>query len=191
MYLITSTRCGISAKQLERELGVTYKTAWRMFNKIRSLLPQDGDEPFGGIVEMDDAYIGGRDFWRHNSKKTGKTGRPGVDDPYRTPVFGIAQRGASGHKGKVMAKVVASAGERAVIGHIKTKVLPASTVYTDEYHAYKSLGQMGMGYRHSRVHHSQKEDVAGDVHTNTREGLWALGKRGISGVYRGVSPQQL
>ena len=59
MFLMTSTRCGISAKQLERELGVTYKCAWRMFNKIRSLMGPDG-EPFAGPVELDEAYIGGR-----------------------------------------------------------------------------------------------------------------------------------
>jgi transposase len=63
IYLMSSTRCGISAKQLERELGVTYKTAWRMFHKIRSLLDQDG-APFGGPVEMDEAYIGGKARWQ-------------------------------------------------------------------------------------------------------------------------------
>src|SRR5438876_3807482 len=66
IHLMASTRCGISAKQLERELGVTYKTAWRMFNKIRSLVPQT-DEAFDGEVEIDEAYIGGKGMWRHQN----------------------------------------------------------------------------------------------------------------------------
>ena len=61
MYLMTSTRCGISAKQLERELGVTYKTAWRMFTLIRNeLMTQDDIEPLSGVVEMDEMYVGGQ-----------------------------------------------------------------------------------------------------------------------------------
>src|SRR5437667_718177 len=89
MHLMSATRCGISAKQLERELGVTYKTAWRMFNKIRSLLDQDDQPPFSGVVEMDEAYIGGRSSWRHDSQKRAmglKTGRPSNNDPFKTPV---------------------------------------------------------------------------------------------------------
>ena len=81
---MSQTHCGISAKQLERELGVTYKTAWRMVNKIRSLLQDDNDEPLSGTVEMDETYIGGR-------RRGTKRGRPGKDS-HKTPVFGMAQR---------------------------------------------------------------------------------------------------
>lgn len=78
IFLMSQTRCGISAKQLERELGVTYKTAWRMFNKIRSMLEDDGT-PFSGEVEADEAYVGGRDHWKHKSKR--HVGRPRVGFP--------------------------------------------------------------------------------------------------------------
>src|SRR5712692_4244874 len=91
MYLMASTRCGISAKQLERELGVTYKTAWRMFNKIRSLMYQD-DDVMCGAVEADEAYIGGMAKWKKNAqRKPGmiKTGRPTAGSG-KTPVFGLA-----------------------------------------------------------------------------------------------------
>src|SRR6266496_1992305 len=71
MYLMASTRCGISAKQLERELGVTYKTAWRMFKMIRSLMWQD-DEPLDGSVEVDETYIGGKAKWRNRGLPTGR-----------------------------------------------------------------------------------------------------------------------
>ena|SRR5438034_7074360 len=81
IYLMASTRCGISAKQLEREIGVTYPTAWRMFKQIRSLLDQ-GDDPFSGSVEVDEAYIGGKSIWRKNNQ--GPT--------LKTTVLGMAQR---------------------------------------------------------------------------------------------------
>src|SRR6516225_9078971 len=96
MYLMTSTRCGISAKQLERELGVTYKTAWRMAFLIRKQLMTQDDGPLasGNPVEVDETYIGGS---RRNTRK----GRPGVDTPHKAAVLGIAQR-----KGRVVAVTV-------------------------------------------------------------------------------------
>jgi transposase-like protein len=139
IHLMASTRCGISAKQLEREIGVTYKTAWRMFHKIRSLLPQDLEQ-FEGTVEMDEAYIGGRGHWRHGPQKSG---RPGRDDPYKTPVFGMVQRGANGKKGKVMAKVTDVPSESTLLPHIMTKVLPPTTVYTSSSTPTTSLAATG------------------------------------------------
>lgn len=101
MYLMASTRCGISAKQIERELGVTYKTAWRMYKQIRSLLSQDG-EVLGGTVEMDEAYIGGKAKWQNMGKPVGYVG-----GTYgKTPVFGMAQRGSNGKHGRIVAMVV-------------------------------------------------------------------------------------
>ena len=184
MYLMSSTRCGISAKQLERELGVTYKTAWRMFHKIRSLLEQ-GDDAFGGTVEMDEAYIGGKAKWRNRGVAEGK-GRGPVG---KTPVFGMAKRANDDEPGKIAVKVVEDNGARSLLPHVRTKVLPESVVYTHEYRSYDKLGKMG--YKHSRVHHEEKVYVSGDVHTNTIEGFWSHMKRGVSGVYRGVSSKHL
>ncbi len=129
VYLMASTRCGISAKQLERELGVTYKTAWRMFNKIRSLLPQD-DVQLSGTVEMDEAYVGGKRIW--TTKK-----RQAVMDRYnwranKAAVFGMAERGSKGKHGRIVAQVVPDLGFLPIMHHVETRVLPASTVYTDE-----------------------------------------------------------
>ncbi|MEX2457812.1 MAG: IS1595 family transposase [Actinomycetota bacterium] len=195
IYLMSQTRCGISAKQVEREIGVTYKTAWRMFNKIRSMLEQDGD-PFDGTVEADEAYMGGRAYWKHDSRKS-KAGRPPRGGYDKTPVLGIAQRGEplmpgrkqSPKSGKVKAVVVDSASKKSLLPHIQTKVLPASVVYTDEWHSYHALGEMG--YKHKRIHHAEKVYVHGDVHTQTIEGFWSLVKRGITGVYHGVSAKHL
>jgi hypothetical protein len=93
MYLMASTRCGISAKQIQRETGVTYKTAWRMFRQIRSLLSETDMQLEGSAVEMDEMYYGG--------KRKGGTGRPMRGDKKKTPVVGTVERGG---KGRVVAK---------------------------------------------------------------------------------------
>jgi transposase len=180
MYMITSTRCGISAKQLGRELGVTYKTAWRIFNRIRYSLGDDGS-PLSGKVEMDETLIGGKDENRHLGNRLGHQGH------YRrqTAVFGMVQRG-----GKVVAKVVATPPRSGdVLPHIRRHVMPATTVFTDEARIYRTLPRLG--YQHGRVYHSANIYVDGDVHTNTIEGFWSLVKRGISGVYHNVSEKHL
>ncbi len=184
IYLMASTRCGISAKQLERELGVTYKTAYRMFKQIRSLLSDD-ELTLGGTVEMDEAFIGGDPKWHKAKAGTSKPGR----GTSKQPVFGMAERGTETRHGRIIARTVENTGSEALLPHVQEKVLPASTVYTDEWVAYNKLGEMG--YEHSRIHHSEKVYVSGDVHTNTIEGFWSLLRRGISGVYHGVSTRHL
>jgi transposase len=182
MYLMASTRCGISAKQIERETGVTYPTAWRMFNKIRSMLDQDYDAPFEGFVEADETFIGGIAKWRKGPKLGRGTRNKDV-------VFGVAQRATATSAGKVKATIVRHNDAASLIPQVQTKVLPASTVYTDELRSYMKLD--GLGYTHKRVSHSMKVYVSGDAHTNTIEGFWSLLKKGISGVYHGVSTEHL
>src|ERR687883_14159 len=94
VFKMASARCGISAKQLERELDVTYKTAWRMFHQIRKMLCEDDDEPMSGTVELDETYYGGH-------RKGTPLGRPG-EDPHKTPVLGIAGRKGDKNKGRVV-----------------------------------------------------------------------------------------
>ncbi len=183
MYLMASTRCGISAKQLEREIGVTYPTAWRMFHQIRSLLDQDSADPFGGMVEVDETYIGGRAKWAHGGNKQARGERN------KTVVFGAARRGHNGSKGKVKATVVAHNDAASLLPQVRSKVLPSTMVFTDELRSYHGLE--GLGYGHQRVSHSTKVWVSGDAHTNTIEGFWSLLKKGISGVYHGVSTEHL
>lgn len=175
MHLMASTRCGISAKQLERELGVTYKTAWRMFKQIRSLMDEDTGS-FFGEVEMDETYVGGK-------RRGTKRGRPGKDS-HKVPVAGIVQRG-----GKVAALGTKDTKKRTLMPIIQEKVLPETMVYTDEYTVYDGLG--GKGYKHQRVTHAEKVYVVGNVHTNTIEGFWSLLKRDIGGVYHSVSEKHL
>ncbi len=171
IYLMASTRCGISAKQMERELGVTYKTAWRMFNRIRSLMAEDPG-PLSGTVEVDETYYGSRQ----------KAARNWSQD--KQVVAGHAQRG-----GKVRAMHLPEGTSKALVPLVRKHILPASIIYTDELPAYAALKREG--YEHKRVHHAAKVYVDGDVHTNTIDGFWALLKNGISGVYHGVSAKWL
>ena len=174
MYLMASTRTGISAKQLERELGVTYKTALRMFRQIRDLM-NEGSSPLFGEVEVNETYVGG--------KHSGKRGR-GAEG--KTVVVGMVER-------KVNARVVVTPDVKAktllpiIQEHIPTA--EGTVIYTDELHSYDRLGRLGYG--HERVQHSAKEYVAGNAHVNNIEGLWSNIKRGIDGVNHAVSPKHL
>ncbi len=181
MYLMTSTRCGISAKQLERELGVTYKTAWRVAKVIRGELMEQTDEPLDGTVELDESYFGGKAINMHHEKRERLGGRGTAG---KQPVLGMVER-----QGKVVAVTVPNVSRATLMPHIRERVLPTANVYTDEMSSYDPLGRQG--YNHDRVNHSAKVYVSGDVHTNTIEGFWSLVKRGISGVYHSVSAKHL
>lgn len=172
MYLMANTRCGISARQLQRETGVTYKTAWRMFSKIRSML-DDNLILEGSSVEVDETYIGGK---RHGKRGRGAAGK--------SIALGAVERG-----GNIIAKKVSDVKARTLLPFIRAKVLPRSVVYTDELPSYNKLSQHG--YVHRRVHHAAKIYVSGDAHTNSIEGFWSLVKRGINGVYHAVSDKYL
>ncbi len=176
MYLMTSTRCGISAKQLERELGVTYKTAWRMAHEIRAELMKQDNEPLSGTVEADETYICGR-------RRGDNRGRPGTES-HKTPVFGMVER-----QGAVVVMTVPNVKKTTLLPHVVEHVIPASVINTDEFKSYNQLTKQG--YKHKRVQHAEKVYVSGDAHTNTIEGFWSLLKRGIDGVYHAVSSKHL
>ncbi|MEQ8838204.1 MAG: IS1595 family transposase, partial [Lacipirellulaceae bacterium] len=172
MFLFTTTRNGVSAKEIQRQLGVTYKTAWRMGHEIRKYMGWvDGDDPLGGdkIVEADKAFIGGKD-------------KRGEDD--KTVVLGIVERG-----GDIVARVIPSKEARFVIPTVLAHVKPGSRIATDEGGGFKPLTEEG--YRHGTVNHSKGEYVRGAVHTNSIEAFWASLKRGISGTHVWVSSAHL
>jgi transposase-like protein len=181
MYLMGSTRCGISAKQIQRETGVTYKTAWRMFKQIRSLL-SDTDMQLEGLgIEMDEMYVGG--------KRKGQSGRPMRGDKKKSPVVGMVERSTPERVGRVKALATPDVTTNQILGLVHEYILPESTVFTDEYPVYDRLG--ARVNEHKRINHSSKVYVMGDVHTNTIEGFWSLVKRGIGGVYHQVSQKYL
>lgn len=188
MYLMSATRCGISAKQIQRETGVTYKTAWRMFKQIRSILSDDSLQLEGSTVEIDETYMGG-------TRKYGK-GRPMRGDKKKVAVVGLVQR-----QGRVVAKVVHGVDRRTIYPLIRKHVKPEATIYTDEFPTYSTIPQIKLrgskggtlaGYKHFTIKHKGGNYVKdGHIHTNSVEGLWSLIKRGIGGVYHNVSPAYL
>jgi transposase len=179
MYLMGSTRCGISAKQIQRETGVTYKTAWRMFKQIRSLLSEGDMQLEGATIEMDETYVGG--------KRRGQLG--GRSLAHKIPVVGMVERNTENRPGRVIARVAENAKRTTLHGFAKEYILPGSTVFTDDFPAYDGLEKHG--YAHKRIRHSAKIYVMGDIHTQAIEGFWSLVKRGIGGVYHNVSAKML
>ena len=175
IYLMAQTRTGISAKQLERELGVTYKTAWRMFKMIRSRLDEDGDAfgSDGGDVEVDETYVGGA--------RKGKRGK-GADG--KTIVVGAVERG-----GNIKAEIVPDVTGQTLLNFVKDTVDINARVNTDEYAGYNRI--IHHGYMRYTVAHKAKQYVNGTVHTNSIEGFWAQVKNAVNGVHHGVSPDYL
>ncbi len=118
MYLMGSTRCGISAKQIQRETGVTYKTAWRMFRQIRSLLSEEGMQLEGSTIEMDEMYHGGK------RQRMGQRGRPSAGS-HKVAVVGMVERSTPTHYGRVVARVAPNAKKETLHGLAKEYILPA------------------------------------------------------------------
>jgi transposase len=170
IFQFSVSKNGVSAKELERTLGVTYKTAWRMCRQIRKLMEDEGD-PLTGEVEIDETYIGGR------HKRSAGYGKKSV-------VFGMVER-----NGVVKSAHVKSNGSRVLLPVIIREVTPRATIHSDEYIAYKKLPKHG--YSHTTVNHSKLEYVRGEAHTNTIEGYWSQLKRSIDGTYHSVSPKYL
>ncbi len=158
IYLFSQTRRGVPAKELQRVLGVTYKTAWRMGHKIRELMEQDMEKS-EGVFEADETFIGG---------KTRRAGGCGWRKN-KIPVFGILKR-----EGKVFAVVVRDIQKLTLSKYIFSVIDWASDVMTDESHSYDDLGRR---YNHFSVCHSKREYVRGNVSTNGIEGFWSQLKK--------------
>jgi transposase len=184
IYLMSSTRCGISAKQIERELGVNYKTALRMLRQIRTYLMAQDETPLTGNVEADETFVGGkpRESHRRQAARNGWTMQTSHWDR-KVVVFGAVERG-----GKIRAQVIPNSRGTVVDAKVREFVLPQSTLFTDEYKGYNRLSG---SYRHHRINHSARIYVDGDVHTQTIEGFWGLVKNGLRGTYHAVSQRHL
>jgi len=181
MYLMTSTRCGISAKQLERELGVHYKTAWRMFNKIRNDLMGE-DEPvklLRGEVEVDETGVHGKPRGHKMNKQEAAVWRE-----QQVSVLGMVERG-----GRVRARVITSRRGEPLSGAVRANVNPEAILFTDDWMSYKPLGREFAGHR--VINHSGGLYVRGNVHTNTIEGFFGNLKTGMRGAYKVVSRKWL
>jgi transposase-like protein len=177
VHLMTTSKKGISALQIQRQMGFgSYNTAHLMCHKIRSAMIQP-QEKLGGIVELDETYIGGKDTNRHWDKKKGTFGG-------KTPVIGAVQR-----KGNVVARVLEKVTSQAVVDFVGEAISnKVSLLATDSWPGYSDYLRQ---YPHGAVDHSRHQYVVGAVHTNTIEGFWSIFKRGVVGTFHKVSAKYL
>lgn len=179
IFLFTTTRNGVAAKELQRQLGVTYKTAWRMADLIRKHMGDvDGDDLLGGageVVEIDETIVGGS----VSGKGNGYMGNKSV-------VVGMLER-----DGKIVTRVVTSRTKAAMRSVVLEQVQPGSTISTDEMGGYKDIAHSG--YRHIRVNHNrgQYADAVTGASVNGLESFFAQLKRSIIGTHIHVSRKHL
>jgi transposase-like protein len=174
IYLIIESKKGISANQLKRNLGVSYKTAWYLCHRIRAAMVDESAKLLKGIVEVDETWIGGKQDGVGSGNKEKKT-----------MVVGAVQRG-----GKIRLQVIKSNDRKTLHKFINENTAPdTEAIYTDDWRVYRGIEDEDT--KHKTVNHSKKEWVHGDVHTNTVENIWSLLKRSIIGSYHKVSTKHL
>ena len=207
MYLCTAHKKGISSLQLCRDLHITQKTAWFLLHRIREMLANNEAEQLGGVVEVDETYVGGKNKNRHANKKIEVSQGRSAND--KTPVIGIAQKQIveyverdhkviSGKRviekivkqqSKVSIKVVKNTEAETLQPFMVENVVAGSKVVTDSYRSYNGLSS---DFQHVAIKHTEGNYITiGEDHTNTIEGFWSLLKRGIVGIYHNVSPKHL
>jgi hypothetical protein len=176
-HLLTASKKGISAHQLHRMLGITYKSAWFMCHRIReSMAPAKGEPPLGGegkVVEADETYIG---------RKRGTKVRSGVG--HKHAVVSLVERG-----GRARSFKVDRATPHVIRRIVAENASPKSALMSDDAIAYKSVGKTFAS--HESVNHTEGEYVRGAASTNTVEGFYSIFKRGMKGVYQHCDEKHL
>ncbi|CAN5246009.1 IS1595 family transposase [soil metagenome] len=176
IYLFIATRHGVSGKELQRQLGVTYKTAWRMGQQIRDLMTKADGLSFTalkGHVELDETFVGGP-----------RPGALGRSNKTKSTVFGLRQRG-----GRLVTEVVSDTKMSTIKPIVLGNVESGATVSTDQFRSYGLLGNYG--YTHGTVNHHEKEWARGEYHVNTLEGFWKMFKASIRSTHIHVSNKHM
>lgn len=177
-YLVCASKKGISSKQLERMLGVTYKTAWFMSHRLREAMNMPADAPMGGdggAVEVDETY------WGNVGKN--KPGARGVH--HKMKIVSLVERNTGKKVSVHVPNVTAKTLKPIILGHVSEQ----ARLMTDESQVYAKIGHRFVA--HQTVNHAQEEYARGDVTTNTVEGSFSILKRGLTGTFHSVSEQHL
>jgi transposase len=185
IYLMGSTRNGVSAKEIQRQLGVTYKCAWRMGHQIRLLMANGGlSEILSGVVEADETFIGGKAANMHKSKRQKiNMNAKGIKSPNKIALFAMVERG-----GNIITQIVPDASAKYLRPLVHKHISTDATLVTDGWKGYAELDKT---FAHSVVNHEQDEFVVGKMHTNTVEGYFSHLKRTIRGTHIHVSRRHL
>ncbi len=179
MYLLVTARKGISSVQLHAEIGITQKSAWFVLHRLREACGGKL-EKLRGMVEIDEAYFGGKEANKHEHKKL-KAGRGTVG---KTAVIGMRERG-----GRTIAKPMKNTDAKSIQTEIQNNVESGAALFTDEHASYEGLA--GDSFQHETVNHSAGEYSRGQANTNSIESVWAVMKRGVYGVYHQISTKHL
>jgi transposase-like protein len=197
MWQVVNCKNGISSYELARALGVTQKTAWFMLHRLRLAMQNQSFKKFGGHVEADETFIGGKARFMHESRKVRMySDRARNSTVGKTAVMGLLERhGPDGHS-VIKAEVVESVRRRELQLHIRKHVVTdgTTTLITDALKSYEPKTPSGWMpsdlYIHKVIDHAEKY-VDGEVHTNGVENFWSLLKRSIKGTYVSVEPFHL
>lgn len=175
-----TSKKGVSALEIHRQTGISYKSSLFMLHRIRFAMADSADGmlgPGGGDVEVDETYVGGKPRYKGTSKRGRGT--------KKQPVVALVQRG-----GKVKTRTVADVTAKTLKGIIRENVDPSARIITDDNKSYNGIGEEFAGGHHTTVH-SRGEYVRGDIHSNTIEGFFSIVKRGLNGIYHNVSKKHL
>ena len=173
-YMMIESRKGVSANQIKRTIGVSYKTAWYLCHRIRKAMMEVRPEPLDGTVEVDETFVGGKVRGKGRAYKGNKT-----------TVVGAIER-----DGAIRLKVVSDTKRQTLHDFIREYVSPdAERIITDDWPAYRGIGDDDT--EHLTVNHSAREYVRGDIHTNSIENVWSLFKRAVVGTYHNMSEKHM
>jgi len=179
IYLFTTTRNGVAAKELERQFNICYKTALRMAHQIKILIGKRTENVMTGIVEADEMYLGGKLKNMHATKRVSMH-----KDANKSVVFGMLERG-----GEIVIQHVEDNKQTTVMPLVEEKVTRGSIFFTDSGTAYQGIDPTQ--FKHYVINHFKGEYVRGIIHTNTIEGFWSQVRRTILGTHISVSSRHL